>query len=95
MTVNNIIQNDFDPVYIKKTLRTDKCSVTFIKEDGTQRVMICTLDPDYLPPQTDLEEHTGVGHPPSRDYVCVWDLQANGWRSFKFKSILSFEVITQ
>lgn len=76
----------YAPYYIKAWLYNERCQVTFIKRDGTQRVMICTLRPDYLPEQTDLEESAN-DHP---DRVVVFDLEKKAWRSFRFDSVVNF-----
>ena len=68
------------------------CHVRFTKKDGTVREMRCTLREDILPKQTDLEEHTQRKQP--TESVAVWDLDANGWRSFRYDSIIEFSVGT-
>ena len=66
-------------------LRSGVVEVTFNKVDGTQRVMTCTLLPEYLPEedrnsQPMLTEAVG-------NAISVWDVNANGWRSFRFGSV--------
>jgi hypothetical protein len=58
-------------------------TVTFTKVNGEERVMNCTLLSEYLPGGTGptlLQESAG-------DNVSVWDVEANGWRSFRVSSI--------
>jgi hypothetical protein len=51
--------------------------------------MLCTLNPDLLPAQTDTEE--GVQKKtPNPDVLAVWDLENAGWRSFRYDSIIGF-----
>ncbi len=82
----------FDPNYIKAWLYNDKCRVRFTKKDGSERIMICTLCPEFLPLQTDLEEAAGKNR---EDLVVVWDLEKEAWRSFRFDSVLAFDYKTQ
>jgi hypothetical protein len=51
--------------------------------------MECTLNPELLPAQTDLEEQVQK-KTPNPDVLAVWDLDAKGWRSFRYDSIISF-----
>lgn len=74
---------------LRELLRTDIVTVTFTKKDGSKREMICTTIPDYLPMP---EAITGNLSKPSEDVVTVWDLEQNGWRSFRFDSVKSIET---
>ncbi len=60
--------------------------VTFTKKDGTERVMNCTLLEDYLP------ETTGVGRSAGSDALAVFDVDADGWRSFRWDSIKAVKL---
>ena len=62
-------------------LRKNICEVTFIKANGDERTMICTLIPDFLP----FDEYTQTKPVPEikNDLVNVWDIEASAWRSFK------------
>lgn len=71
---------------LKKQLHEGVVSVVFTKKDGTERTMKATLSNDYVP----LMDTTAVKqkHTPNPDVLAVWDLDAEGWRSFRFDSIL-------
>jgi WYL_2, Sm-like SH3 beta-barrel fold len=60
--------------------------VTFTKKDGTERVMNCTLQEDYLP------ETTGVGRAASFDAVSVYDVDKEDWRSFRWDSVKAVKL---
>jgi len=60
--------------------------VTFTKKDGTERVMNCTLLEDYLP------ETTGAGRSAGSDAFEVFDVDADGWRSFRWDSIKAVKL---
>jgi hypothetical protein len=75
--------------FLKSELFKNIVNVDFIKKDGTQRKLRCTLRPDLLPAQTDLEEAVQK-KTPNPDVLAVWDLENGGWRSFRYDSIIGF-----
>ena len=68
---------------LNKQLRESTLVVTFNKLNGDERVMTCTKDFKLIPeshrPKTDKE--------PPEGNVTVWDINANGWRSFKYDRV--------
>ena len=72
---------------LKETLRKETLVVTFNKLDGDERVMTCTKSFDVIPgesrPKTDKDSKAGT--------VTVWDLNAKGWRSFRYDRITKVE----
>lgn len=76
----------FDKEKILEQLQTGVALVTFTKADGSLRDMKCTLQPRLLPPQ--LKEST-VKLDPQSDALRVYDLEADGWRSFKISRLIS------
>ena len=73
-------------------LHTETVDVEFTKKDGTNRIMTCTLRADKLPAQTDLEE--GIQKKkPNDDVLAVFDLVNQGWRSFRWDSLLTVNGI--
>jgi hypothetical protein len=73
---------------ISQHLKENVVEIIFTKVNGDDRVMRCTLMPDYLPEQTDIEERV-----PRKDAVAVWDLEKGAWRSFRVDSIKSVSSI--
>jgi len=63
--------------------------VTFTKKDGTERVMNCTLQEDYLP------ETTGAGRAGNSDALAVFDTEIEDWRSFRWDSIKAVKVVVE
>ena len=59
-------------------------TVRFTKVNGDERTMKCTLLSEYLPNQTDIEEKTTQTND---NVLAVWDVEANGWRSFRVDSV--------
>lgn len=78
---------------IRNLAREGFVQVTFTKLDGTQRVMQCTLLPEYLPPSNDAFEITDDDDG-DLDILAVWDIQKNAWRSFKISNVLVVARLT-
>ena len=72
---------------LKKELKEGVVTVVFEKQDGTERVMNCTLSEDYVP----LLDTNGVAskRASNPDVLAVWDIESEGWRSFRFDSVKS------
>jgi len=74
--------------WIRGVLHTHKVTVTFTKKDGEERVMNCTLNPEFLPvvPVTEA-----VSEKPERKQsttsIVVYDLDLQAWRSFTTKNV--------
>lgn len=86
----------FDKSYLKEQLSKHIADVVFIKADGTNREMTCTLIPSYLPAAKPLDE--GIRHIPRKendDVLAVWDLDNNDWRSFRLDSIIEVNYIKE
>jgi len=80
---------DNDAIQIKQQLKEGPCFVTFIKVDGTKRIMKCTLNDTYIPPtEPKKTERVKKDNP---DVLAVWDLEKDGWRSFRFDTVLEVE----
>ena len=72
---------------LKDELTKGVVTVVFEKNDGTERTMKCTLSEDIIP----VMDTFGVASKRAKnpDVLAVWDIEANGWRSFRFDSIKS------
>jgi hypothetical protein len=73
-------------------LRHNVVSVTFTKVSGEERVMKCTLQKEYIPNAPTQNGNLMVESKASSNNVSVWDVEANGWRSFKIASIKSISM---
>ena len=74
---------------LKDLLHKQIVEVSFIKADGSTRDMRCTLQEDYIMPTTKTTTRTKA---PSDETLAVWDVDAHGWRSFRFDSIEDVRV---
>jgi hypothetical protein len=79
-----------DRYELKETLSKGVVTVTFEKLDGSLREMRCTLQADVLPPM--LLQEDAKTRKENLDTLSVWDIEANGWRSFRIDSIKSIAV---
>jgi hypothetical protein len=60
-------------------------TVTFTKKDGSERAMLCTTKPELVPYVESTEPKT---ERKTNNEACpVYDLEAKGWRSFRWDSI--------
>lgn len=70
------------------------CRVTFTKVNGETRVMRATLNPAFIPAvQTppSLDEQKEAAERNS-DVIRVFDVEAQGWRSFRVDSVTDFQA---
>ena len=71
-------------------LKVTSVEVIFIKTDGTERKMKCTLKEDIIKP---YEKKTDKIKPHKEGVLSVWDLDKEGWRSFRIDNIISYSYI--
>lgn len=76
-------------------LRSGVCNVSFTKVNGERRDMRCTLVRDMIPTEqqpTSSVVSEETESQPNESVIRVFDLTANGWRSFKVDNIINFGV---
>ena len=78
--------------WIKSVLKDGTCIIEFTKKDGSLRNMKCTLNADKLP-KTELIEGKKERAVTNTDNIAVYDIEAEGWRSFNVRSIKTFTFI--
>ena len=72
--------------WLRELLRERVVGVTFIKKDGTERVMQATLSENFIPEATN-SENSATTRKKSDEALAVWDIEAQGWRSFRWDSV--------
>jgi hypothetical protein len=82
----------FNKSNVVHMLHHNVVTVKFIKLNGEERVMKCTLLPEYLPATVSVEGRTLVNEDDGRNNVAVWDIDAAGWRSFRVDSVKTISV---
>ncbi len=73
--------------WLKSALEKEVVEIVFTKKDGSERVMKCTLKEDVLP-MIQSDDGTSI-RAKSKETLAVWDIEAEGWRSFRWDSIKS------
>jgi hypothetical protein len=83
--------------WVRSLLQKQPITVTFIKADGSERAMNCTLSHELIPPSPVVQSSTaGVDgivieskrarkdpKEPDPAVIKVYDLEAKSWRSFR------------
>jgi hypothetical protein len=77
--------------WLREILQTQEMSITFMKKDGTERKMLCTLLENKIPSEK-MPKNTGKTQ--SEDAIAVFDLEKLNWRSFRWDSVkqIKFEL---
>ena len=70
---------------ILNLLKQGVIEVKFKKVDGSERVMKCTLLESYVKPH---EKTTDREKKINEDVISVWDVEKEGWRSFRYDSVI-------
>lgn len=79
---------DFEKNWFRTLLKETPITISFVKKDGTERKMICTLSENKIP-QEKMPKNTGKAQ--SDDSQAVFDLEKQEWRSFRWDSMKKFE----
>jgi hypothetical protein len=81
---------------LKKQLEQNVLVVDFLKLNGDKRVMTCTLREDIKPAatKTDAMSQKKVREV-SDAVVSVWDVNAKGWRSFRYDRVNAVEIVEE
>jgi len=81
---------------LKTLLEQNVLVVDFTKLNGDKRVMTCTLREDMKPRATkdDTMSQKKVREI-SDKVVGVWDVNAKGWRSFRYERINSVDIVDE
>ena len=81
---------------LKNLLEQNVVVVDFTKLNGDKRVMTCTLREDMKPPATKTDTMSQKKVREMSDaVVSVWDVNAKGWRSFRYDRINSIKIVEE
>jgi len=78
--------------WVRSLLQKQPLTVTFIKADGTEREMKCTLNWDHIPAKEHVIESVQSTKPrkePDPAVMRVYDLDVSEWRSFRMDRLKS------
>jgi hypothetical protein len=81
-------KNEKEKNWLRHLLKDEIVTLTFTKKDGSERIMKCTLNEQHTPK---IEEGVVTNRKKSDDAQAVFDIEANGWRSFRWDSIQKIE----
>lgn len=86
-------QNDISRPILQKYLAEGICQVSFTKvKDGTNRVILCTLNPDLLPNNFQKSLASVFQPTPDEDLLPIWDVTEGKWKSFRISKVNSFRT---
>ena len=76
---------------LKGLLQDNVVNITFNKKDGTKRLLRGTLNFQKIP-QSGVPKSDNPWRTKSDDVQAVYDLDNDGWRSFRWDSLVDYEV---
>jgi len=74
--------------WLRTLLKESVVGITFIKKDGSERLMQCTLAESKIPSEFAPK---GSEKTKSDEVLPVFDVENDGWRSFRWDSIKKIE----
>ena len=77
---------------LKSFLLTKPVTVVFNKVDGSERIMECTMSPDLIPSLNVEQTASTKKRTESEGTLRVWDIEKQGWRSFRTDSVVSYSI---
>jgi len=93
---NKLSEKDFKRFkkWLKGHLNVGPVTLTFVKKDGTDRVMKCTTNPTYILFKDPKVLESKGDKKINNDVMPVYDMEADAWRSFRWDSIkqVSFTI---
>jgi hypothetical protein len=88
---NEVVSDKFIPFsdkkekdWLKTMLREQNVTIEFVKKDGSVRKMVCTLSESKIPVE---KSPKNVGKAKNDEVLAVFDVENDGWRSFRWDSI--------
>ena len=79
---------------LMEQLEKEVLEVTFLKINGDKRIMTCTLKDDIKPKATKKDPMSQKAVRTVSDKVCsVWDINAKGWRSFRYDNVQEIKTV--
>jgi hypothetical protein len=76
--------------WLRDLLKSEVVTLTFTKKDGSQREMVATLSESRIPKSEKSTESAGT-RKYSDEAQPVYDIEAEGWRSFRWDSLSKLE----
>lgn len=80
---------------IVQDLKSGTVVVTFNKVNGDKRVMTCTLHESVIPTPVASDSEINRNREPNEQVQVVWDVNADGWRSFRWDKVTETSTIVE
>jgi hypothetical protein len=77
---------------VRTLLHEGVVDVSFTKKDGTDRLMKCTLNLNKIPKEFTPK---GTGQKMNDESIAVFDVEVNGWRSFRWESLKTAKLTVE
>lgn len=87
---NATFDNESGREWLRGLLKERVVTLTFLKKDGSERVMQATLSENSVPKAVETAEPKKVRQV-SDEAQPVFDVEAQGWRSFRWDSVKKVE----
>jgi uncharacterized phage-like protein YoqJ len=88
ITKSSIEWDETEKNWLKSILRDLDVTIEFVKKDGSLRKMICTLSESKIPVE---KSPKNTGKAKTDEVLAVFDVENDGWRSFRWDSIKKIE----
>jgi uncharacterized phage-like protein YoqJ len=88
ITKSSIEWGETEKNWLKSILRDLDVTIEFVKKDGSLRKMICTLSESKIPVE---KAPKNTGKTKTDEVLAVFDVENEGWRSFRWDSIKTIE----
>ena len=82
--------DDVNRKWLSQLLADGVVAVKFTKKDGTDRTLMCTLSQKVIPDE--YSPKGGDTRKKSGDALAVFDVENEGWRSFRWDSVKSISM---
>jgi hypothetical protein len=83
---NNVFEEIVGQEWLKGVLREGVTEIIFTKKDGTERLLLATLAESEIPAEFVPK---GESKTKSVEALAVFDVESQGWRSFRWDSVKS------
>ena len=92
VTKNTLKWEETEKNWLKSVLRERNVMIEFEKKDGSMRKMFCTLSKNKIPVE---KMPKGAGKAKNDDVLIVFDVENDGWRSFRWDYIkaIQFDLV--
>ena len=94
MFKNSLTDDDLKvfKIWLTEMLDFNTITVTFVKKDGSERVMNCTTSKKIVPQEPVIEDTVPKKEKQKNDDVKpVYDIDSKAWRSFRWDAVKRIE----